>query len=69
MLSTKTYATWSPDPDDPAQIIVVSQRDIAGAPVNYTFRAPIDPLKTWDKERPVKIQYLYRKILRVWQSN
>jgi len=69
MIYTKQYTNWKPDPDVPGELIVMATKEIAGGAMNYTFRVPVDPEKTWDTNKPIKIQYVYRKIMRVWQPN
>lgn len=67
MISTKTFSLWGRDPDDPATVKAVIQRDIGGTPVNFTVNVPVDPAKQLDPNKPLKVRFVYRRIVRVWQ--
>lgn len=67
MISTKTFSLWGRDPDDPAKVTAVIQRQIGGEPVNWTVNVPVDPAKPLDPNKPLKVRFLHRRIIRVWQ--
>lgn len=69
MISTKTFSLWGRDPDDPANVTVVIQREIEGEPVNFTINVPVDPAKPLDPNKPLKVRFFHRRIIRVWQPN
>ncbi len=65
MISTKAYRTWAKDPDAPELIISVN-REIGGGTINFTFRVPA-PERELNPNLPIKIQRLFKKVIRVWQ--
>jgi len=67
MIYTKTYSLWGRDPDNPAEAVVTIQREIGGESVNFTQRVPVDPKKPLDPSKPLKVRFIHRKIVRVWQ--
>lgn len=67
MISTKIFSRWNVDPENPAIALAIREINIQGSPVNFTVRVPIDPHKKMNPEKPLHVQYVFRKPVRVWQ--
>ena len=65
MISTKIYNVWAKDPDAP-ELVISATREIGGGTINYTFRVP-EPRRKLDPNKPIKVQRMLKKIIRVWQ--